>query len=227
VLASERRVIVFDSAGIGRSTGTTPNTIQGMADAAVDFVGALGLHQVDLLGWSMGGFVTQAVALDHPDLVRRIVVAGSGPGGVPGSPERDPRVLKAMTAETNTEEDFLFLFFGLDSEGRRLGQESLARLSTRLDVSHARVKPESWKSQLEAIGRWGAGEDAAWERLDQLTARALVANGAHDVMVHAMNSFAMVQRVRDSILVLYGDSGHGFLFQHYDEFGRQVLDFLR
>lgn len=227
MLASERRVIVFDSAGIGRSTGTTPNTIQGMADAAVDFVGALGLHQVDLLGWSMGGFVTQAVALDHPDLVRRIVVAGSGPGGVPGNPERDPRVLKAMTAETNTEEDFLFLFFGLDSEGRRLGQESLARLSTRLDVSHARVKPESWKSQLEAIGRWGAGEDAAWERLDQLTARALVANGAHDVMVHAMNSFAMVQRVRDSILVLYGDSGHGFLFQHYDEFGRQVLDFLR
>ncbi|GLZ06580.1 alpha/beta hydrolase [Actinomadura sp. NBRC 104412] len=227
VLASERRVIVFDSAGIGRSTGTTPNTIQGMADAAVDFLGALGLHQVDLLGWSMGGYVTQAVALDHPDLVRRIVVAGSGPGGVPGSPERDPRVLKAMTAETNTEEDFLFLFFGLDSEGRRLGQESLARLNTRLDVSPSQVKPESWKSQMEAIGRWGAGENSAWERLDQLTARVLVANGAHDVMVHAMNSFAMVQRVRDSILVLYGDSGHGFLFQHYDEFGRQVLDFLR
>lgn len=227
VLAAERRVIVFDSAGVGRSTGTTPDTVQGMADAAVDFLGSLGLRQVDLLGWSMGGFVAQAVALDRKDLVRRLVVAGSGPGGVPGSPGRDARVLTAMTAETNSEEDFLYLFFGLDGEGRRLGRESLARLSTRLDVSRSQVTPESWGNQLKATGRWSAGEDSAWDRLDQLTVPVLVANGAHDVMIDSGNSFAMARRLRDSVTVFYGDSGHGFLFQHPDEFGRQVLDFLR
>jgi pimeloyl-ACP methyl ester carboxylesterase len=132
ILASEHRVITFDNAGVSESTGEVATTFAGIAETAVDFITALGLTKVDLLGWSIGGFSSQMVALNHPGLVRRLLVVGSGPGGVPGSPELDPKVAKTMTAPVSTEEDFLYLFFGLDEESRRVGKESLKRLEPRL-----------------------------------------------------------------------------------------------
>ncbi|MGI5138101.1 alpha/beta fold hydrolase [Streptomyces sp. CA-106110] len=225
-LAAERRVILFDSSGVGESTGTVPPTVEGMAESAADFLTALGLPKVDLLGWSLGGFVAQIVALDHPGLVRRLVIAGSGPGGVPGTPELDPRVPAMMTADDNTEEHFLYLFFGLHEEGRRIGKESLARLEPRLGISKADVPASAWGNQLKAILRWGSGDGSAWSRLEELTIPVLVANGAHDVMVDSGDSFAMATRLTDATTVIYSDSGHAFLFQHPDEFGRVVLDFL-
>jgi pimeloyl-ACP methyl ester carboxylesterase len=227
ILAAERRVVVFDSAGVSESSGTVSPTVEGMADAAVDFIHALGLTQVDLLGWSLGGFVAQIIALDHPDLVRRLLVTGSGPGGVPGTPELDPRVPQTMTAEVNTEEDYLYLLFGHSEESRRIGKESLARLEPRLSKSHAHVSAEAWGNQLQAIQRWGSGEKSAWSRLEELTMPVLVANGAHDVMVDSGDSFAMAQRLSNATTVFYSDSGHGFLFQHPEEFGQIVLNFLR
>jgi pimeloyl-ACP methyl ester carboxylesterase len=227
VLAAERRVIVFDSAGVSLSTGIVSPTVEGMAAAGIDFVEALGVAQVDVLGWSLGGYVAQTVALDRPDLVRRLVVAGSGPGCVPGSPERDPRVRELASADVITDDDYLWLFFGLSAEGRRRGRESLARLEPRLRASHAVVTPEAWRNQLRAIERWCAGERTAWPRLGELEMPVLVANGAHDVMIDARDSFAMSQRLEHGTTVLYSDAGHGFLFQHPLEFGRVVLDFLR
>jgi pimeloyl-ACP methyl ester carboxylesterase len=156
VLASERRVVIFDSAGVGESTGSVSPTVEGMADSALDFIQALGFTQADILGWSLGGYVAQIVALDHPELVRRLLVTGSGPGGVPGTPELESRVPQMMTAAVGTEEDFLFLFFGLSDEGQRIGRESLARLQPRLSMSNADVSAESWGSQLQAIQRWAA-----------------------------------------------------------------------
>jgi pimeloyl-ACP methyl ester carboxylesterase len=226
-LARERRVILFDSAGIGESTGTAPDTVAGMAGSAVDFIHALGLPLVDMLGWSLGGFVAQIVALQEPALVRRLVITGSGPGGVPGTPELDPRVPQKMTAPVNADEDYLYLFFGPGEDAQARGVESLRRLDTRLSRSHAEVSAESWGNQLAAIGTWASGEGSAWSRLEELTHPTLVANGAHDVMVDSGNSFAMVQRMPNANAVFYGDAGHGFLFQHPDEFARMVLDFLR
>jgi pimeloyl-ACP methyl ester carboxylesterase len=225
-LAEARRVLVFDNVGVGQTPGVVPDSVRGMADAAVDFVGALGLAQVDLIGWSLGGFCAQVIGLDHPELVRRMVIAGSGPGGVPGSPEPDPKVAELLIADTTTEDDFLYLFFGLDAASQQLGRQSLARLETRLKLSEAEVSSEAWRNQLLAIVAWVSGRDSAWERLDELQCPVLIANGAHDVMVDASNSFAMTKRLKDATTIFYSDSGHGFLFQHPEEFGRAVVDFL-
>ncbi len=103
ILASERRVILFDNAGISESNGEVATTFAGIAETAVDFITALGLTEVDLFGWSIGGFVAQMVALNHPGLIRRLLVVGSGPGGVPGSPTLDPKVAETMTAPASTQ----------------------------------------------------------------------------------------------------------------------------
>ncbi|MGW7649004.1 alpha/beta fold hydrolase [Streptomyces bobili] len=226
VLATERRVIIFDNVGISESTGEVPTTMEGMAEAAIDFLTALGLEQVDLLGWSVGGFVAQLVALSRPELVRKLIVAGSGPGGVPGTPELEQRVVEYMTAPVTSEEGFLYLFFGLNDEGVRLGKESLARLETRLEKSKADVPAEQWSKQLQAIQRFAGGTGSAWSRLEELKLPVLVANGSHDVMVDSGNSFAMAQKLPNARTVFYSGAGHAFLFQHPEEFGEVVHTFL-
>jgi pimeloyl-ACP methyl ester carboxylesterase len=226
-LASERRVILFDNAGVSESTGQVALTFAGMAETAVDFISTLGLTQVDLLGWSIGGFISQMVALNHPDLVRRLLVVGSGPGGVPGSPALDPKVAETMTASISTEEHFLYLFFGFDEASQRAGKESLKRPEPRLSKSHAEVGADAWGRQLLAIMKWAGGDGSAWDRLEEIAIPVLVANGAHDVMVDAGDSFAMVRRMKNATALFYGDAGHAFLFQHPDMFGKTTLDFLR
>ncbi len=131
-----------------------------------------------------------------------------------------------MTAPVSTDEHFLYLFFGLDEESQRVGKESLKRLEPRLSKSHADVSAEAWGRQLQAIMKWAGGDDSAWSRLDEIAIPVLVANGAHDVMVDASDSFAMVQRMKNAKALFYGDAGHAFLFQHPDDFGRAVLEFL-
>ncbi len=226
VLAAQRRVILFDNAGISESTGEVATSFAGMAETAVDFITALGLTEIDLLGWSIGGFIGQMIALNHPGLIRRLLVTGSGPGGVPGSPAMDPLVPEMMTAPVSTEAHFLYLFFGHDDAGQRAGKDSLRRLETRLARSHAEVSAEAWGRQLQAIMAWAGGNGSAWSRLEEITIPVLVANGAHDVMVDASDSFAMVRRMKNATALFYGDAGHAFLFQHPDAFGRAVLEFL-
>jgi pimeloyl-ACP methyl ester carboxylesterase len=227
VLASARRVILFDNAGVSESTGEVATTFAGMAETTVDFITALGLTEVDMFGWSIGGFAGQMVASNHPGLVRRLLVVGSGPGGVPGSPAQYPRVPQMMTAPVSTEEHFLYLFFGLDEESQRVGRESLKRLEPRLSKSHADVSAEAWGRQLQAIMKWARGDGSAWSRLEEITIPVLVANGAHDVMVDASDSFAMVGRMKNAKALFCGDAGHAFLFQHPGEFGKATLEFLR
>ncbi len=132
-----------------------------------------------------------------------------------------------MTAPVSTEEHFLYLFFGLDDESQRVGRESLNRLEPRLSKSRAEVSAEAWGRQLQAIMTWAGGDGSAWSRLEEIAIPVLVANGAHDVMVDASDSFAMVRRLKNATALFYGDAGHAFLFQHPDEFGRAALDFLR
>lgn len=220
-------MILFDNAGVSESTGQVALTFAGMAETAVDFISTLGLTQVDLLGWSIGGFISQMVALNHPDLVRRLLVVGSGPGGVPGSPALDPKVAETMTASISTEEHFLYLFFGFDEASQRAGKESLKRPEPRLSKSHAEVGADAWGRQLLAIMKWAGGDGSAWDRLEEIAIPVLVANGAHDVMVDAGDSFAMVRRMKNATALFYGDAGHAFLFQHPDMFGKTTLDFLR
>ena len=223
VLSSERDVIVFDNLGTGGSSGEPPATIGALADGLLTFVDALELTQIDLLGWSIGGFVVQAAALRRPELVRRLIVAGSGPGRVPDLPATPEKVLQIMAKPVNDDDDLLYLFFPDTDTGREAGRASTARIEARRRASHPEVGPEAVQGQLAAVTSFGTG---GWDRLPELTMPVLVANGAHDVMINAFASYAMSQRLPGAKVILYSDAGHGFLFQHADEFGHEVLRFL-
>ncbi|HXO08869.1 MAG TPA: alpha/beta hydrolase [Solirubrobacteraceae bacterium] len=224
VLAAERDVIVFDGPGVGRSSGAPQSTVAEMASAALDLVSQLGLGEIDLLGWSMGGFVAQDVALTKPSVVRRLIVAGSKPGLVPGAPSPAPQVGQIAGKPVNDDEDLLFLFFPDSPEGRAAGVASLRRLAATRDP--AVVSPAGVKAQSAALTRWSSGTDTAWERLGELTMPILIAAGAQDRLMDAYNSYAMVRRLPNANLIIYGDAAHAFVFQHAQAFARQVLDFL-
>ena len=236
VLASEREVIAFDNAGVGFSAGDTPDSIAGMAQFAEKFIRALGLSKVDVLGWSMGGTVAQQLTLDHPSLVRRLVLGGTSPGGVTDAPRvlgvadslRAPeKVWQVSGKPVNDDEDFLYLFYTESQNSREAGMASLKRIALRQAKSQAAVRLESVMAQVKAIQAWGAGKDSALPRLGEITAPTFVANGTRDIMVHAYNSYVMAQKIPYAELVLYPDAGHGFLFQYPERFARDVLQFLK
>jgi pimeloyl-ACP methyl ester carboxylesterase len=225
-LAAEREVIVFDNAGVNASTGTTPATIGEMADGLLEFVDALSLDRIDLLGWSMGGAIVQAATLKRPALVRRLVSAGSGPGGVPGTPTIAREILEVAARPVNDDEDYLTLFYPSTGAARAAGIAWLRRIDRRLMCTRAGVSAEARGAQLRAIAAWSTGEASAWERLGELTMPVLAANGVHDVMAPASSTAAMADRLPDGTVVLYSDAGHGFLFQHSRAFALQVNAFL-
>ena len=224
-LAVERDVIIFDNIGHAKTTGAAPTAMEALAGGLAEFVDTLGLTKVDLLGWSLGGIVVQAVALQRPDLVRRMIVAGSSPGGgVPGMPQPDPKIWQVATKPVNDDDDFLYLFFPDNDPAHKLGLESLRRLENRaLSEDHIPVSLETMKAQLAVIASTGS---SVWDALADITIPVLVANGAHDRMIDAYGTFAMAGRLPNAKAILYSDAGHGFLFQHIDDFAGEVLAFL-
>ncbi|WNG52007.1 alpha/beta hydrolase [Archangium minus] len=220
-LAARRRVIRFDNAGIGRSSGQVPDTIEGMAEVALAFTRALGIERADVLGWSLGGLVAQHITLAAPAWVRRLIIAGSTSGGGAEGPAQHPRVPEVMTKPVNDEEDFLFLFFTGTETGRAAGKAHLARLNAQPQRGPL-VSGESFMRQVKAISRWPGVRD----RLGELTQPILVANGVSDVMIPAYRSYVISQQAPNAKLVLYPDSGHAFLFQYIEEFTDEVHRFL-
>jgi len=224
-LAKGRRVYCFDSAGIGLSSGDVPGSIPQMAEVLIAFTEALGLKTFDLLGWSMGGYVVQSVALQRPDLVRRMIVAGSGPGGVPHAPAAPDKVWEVAFKAVNDESDFLYLFFPQTPEGIDAGRNHLSRLWKRTEPAEPVVTMAGVKQMIAAFGRLRE-TDAMYPQLEALSMPVLYANGVDDVMIHAFNSYAAALKAPDARLILYPRSGHGFLFQHCDWFARDVQQFL-
>jgi pimeloyl-ACP methyl ester carboxylesterase len=225
-LAAERQVVLFDNLGVGRSGGQTPDNVAGMADGAAAIIDALGIAQADLLGWSLGGTVVQQLCLARPGLVRRAVVAASGPGGVAEAPKAPEKVFQVASKPVSDDEDFLYLFFHDSETSRAAGRAHLRRLEGRAEPFSPPVAPEAIRAQLTAIGAWGAGKDSALSRLGEISQPVFVANGHFDRMIAAYNSYVMGQRLPDALVTLYPDSGHGFLFQHPNRFARDVLEFL-
>ena len=226
VLAAERDVIVFDNRGVGRSTGTPPNSIDGLAGGLLEFIDALELSEVDLLGWSLGGYVVQAATLKRLDLVRRLIVAASGPGRVPGTPELPERVTEILNKPRADAEDYVYTFWPHTDAGRQAALASQRRVETRLSETEASISDAAVDGQRAATFAFGAG---VWDRLKELTLPVLVANGARDILIDTRGfaSYQASQRLPNAKIVLYSDAGHAFLFQHADDFGREVLDFLR
>jgi pimeloyl-ACP methyl ester carboxylesterase len=225
--APDRPVVLFDNAGVGLSGGETPDNVADMARHAVAFIGALGLMQVDLLGFSLGGFVAQQVTLGHPDLVRRVVLAGTGPQGGEGMDRFTPAVEAVATKEKSGPESLLFLFFEPTATSQAAGRAFLQRLGARTTDRDEPSSLQTRDAQLKAIQAWGVPEGERYSRLKQIRQPVFVANGTNDIMVPTVNSFILSQRLPNAYLILYPDSGHGFLFQYAGLFVEHVSRFLR
>ncbi len=227
-IAAERPVVLFDNQGIGRSSGRTPDTVTGMAADAVRFIEAITDQPVDLLGFSLGGYVAQRIVLERPELVRRVVLAGTGPGAGEGILPSEPQVVPLRAAPVLDLDAFRVLFFSDSEAGLRAGDRMWERIHQRPD-REPDVSSDTVERQIAAIRNWSGGVDGgdqAYPDLERIAHPVLVANGHHDVMIPTVNSFILSQRLPNAELHIYPDSGHGFLFQYPDEFAALVNDFL-
>jgi pimeloyl-ACP methyl ester carboxylesterase len=223
-IAARHRVITFDNRGVGASTGSTPKTIEEMAKDAVTFIRALGLEQVDILSFSMGGMIAQVIARTDPQLIRRLILAGTGPAGGEGI-KNVTRIshLDTVRALLTLQDPKQFLFFTRTANGRRAGKEFLARLKERTQDRDKAISLISYFSQLKAIHRWGLARP---QDLSVIQQPVLVANGDDDRMVPTPNSADMARRLPNAELVIYPDAGHGGIFQFHEQFVPTALEFL-
>jgi len=224
-LAAKHHVIVFDNRGVGGSGGSTPTTVEEMARDAVAFIGALGFGKVDLLGFSLGGFVSQVIAQQQPGLVRKIILAGTGPAGGEGIANVGPVLQDAFgKAGATNKHPKHFLFFTQTSNGQAAADDFLGRLKERTNDLDAPVSNETIQAQLAAIQAWGQGDAITLETVQH---PVLVANGDDDVMVPPSNSFELARRLPNAQLSIFPDAGHGGIFQHHAAFVQQALVFLQ
>jgi pimeloyl-ACP methyl ester carboxylesterase len=223
-IAKEHHVIAFDNRGVGASTGQVPDTIEAMADDAYTFIRALGFDKVDIFSFSLGGFVAQALVTKHPDLVRKLILTGTGPAGgkdidkVAGITYRD--ILRAALTRSDPKE---FLFFNRNATGKPAARAFVNRLKERTVDRDAPISVTALQAQLKAIKKWGRSVPADLSKITQPT---LIANGDNDRMVPSVLSEDMHRRIPGSELIIYADSGHGGIFQFHDKFAPVAVEFL-
>jgi pimeloyl-ACP methyl ester carboxylesterase len=225
-LSSSRRVVAFDNVGVGGSSGTTPHRIDQMAIDAIAFVAALGVEQIDLLGFSIGSFVAQEIALTRPGLVRKVILASSAPQGAAGMHGWAPEVIDAVGKPEPDPDGYLGVFFTESASSRGAGQQALQRIfGPRSEPD----QPTTWQTreaQYDAVCAWGIPDHNLLQRVDAIDMPVFVANGDSDPMILPRYSYLLAGLIPDARLKIYPDSAHGFLFQHYAEFAADVGDFL-
>ncbi|WP_371356431.1 alpha/beta fold hydrolase [Pseudomonas chlororaphis] len=223
-LAQTRRVIATDYRGIGGSGGIAPLTVGEMADDGIQLIRALGLDTVDVLGFSLGGFVAQDIALKAPGVVRRLILTGTGPAGGSGIDKVGwvswPLILKGLLTLRDPK---FYLFFTSTPNGRRAASQYLQRLKARKKNRDKGSTPSAFLRQLKAIIAWGK---QAPQDLGRLRTPTLIVNGDNDIMVPSVNSIALANRIPNTQWVIYEDAGHGGIFQHYIDFVAKALAFL-
>src|SRR3954470_1120573 len=226
-IAAERRVILVDLRGVGGSGGTAPDSVEAMASDAIAFLQALGVNEVDLLGYSLGGMVAQVVLQQPPDLVRRAILAGTAPAGDQG-PAATGAVLQAAMEKAGAQGKHPkhYLFFSPTATSQAAADAFLARLDERTGADRdTPITNETIGAQLTALAKWEQGSSPAG--LMDVDKPVLVVNGDDDTMLPTISSFHLAQLLPDVQLGIYPDSGHGGIFQHHDLFVAQALDFLR
>ena len=225
-LARDRRVVTFDNVGVGGSTGTTPSTIARMARDAIAFLEGLELGPVDLLGFSIGSFVAQEIALTRPAVVRRLVLASAAPRSAAGMHGWAPEVIGAVGAPEHDPDGYLSVFFTRSAASRQAGVETLGRLTARRDD---RDKPTTWQTrqaQYDAVCDWGIPDHGQLQRVSAIGMPVLVANGDRDPMILPHFSYLLAGLIPQARVRIYPDAAHGFLFQYHAEFARDVDAFL-
>jgi len=225
-LAGQRTVIVFDNKGVGLSEGETPDNFEAMGDDAAAFIGALGYKKVDVLGFSIGGAVAQTLTLQHPELVRKLILAGTAPKGAVKINQRDPKIIALVTAARSESEVFLTSFYAQTPLSQELGKASLARRAKRSDIHDNPTSPQVLQAHNKARQAWGMPADTSFAYLSKITQPVLVANGSDDIMMFTEYSYTLYKHLPDARLILYPNSAHGFLFQYPITFAKNVGEFL-
>jgi pimeloyl-ACP methyl ester carboxylesterase len=225
-LAPARRVVTFDNAGVGGSTGTTPGTIGQMARDAIAFLTALDISQADLLGFSIGSFVAQEIALTRPALVRRLILASSAPQGAAGMHGWALEVIGAVGTPHTTPEGYLSVFFTPSSVSKQAGGEALRRMYARTQDRDDATTWATREAQYDAVCAWGIPDHARLQRVSALTMPVFIANGDQDPMILPHYSYLLAGLIPQAQLRIYPDAAHGFLFQHHAVFAADVGAFL-
>ena len=222
--AAKRRVIAFDNRGVGASSGSPATSIEQMARDAITFIKAMGFKQVDLFGFSMGGMVAQEIALMEPQLVRKLIIAGTGPAGGEGiSKVARVTYLDMLRGFLTHQDPKQFLFFTRTPGGIRAGKSFLARIQERSQNRDKEITVTALQAQLKALRRWGSKQP---EDLSKIRQPVLVANGESDRMVPTRNTHDLARRLPNSDLIIYPDAGHGGVFQYHADFVPKALEFL-
>lgn len=223
-IAQNRHVITFDNRGVGSSTGSVPDSVEAMADDACTFIKALGFDTIDIFSFSLGGMVAQDLVVKHPELVRRLVLTGTGPRGgkdmdkVVGVTYYD--ILRATLTRSDPKE---FLFFNRNATGKPAAKAFIKRLQERTIDRDTDMPLKGFRTQLKAIQKFGR---SAPSDLSKLTQPTLIANGDNDRMVPTVLSEDLHRRIKNSTLVIYPDSGHGGIFQFHEKFAPVAAEFL-
>ena len=223
-IAAKHHVIAFDNRGVGATTGSPANSMEQMADDAVTFIKALGLKKVDLLGFSMGGMIAQEMVLKEPQLVRKMIIAGTGPAGGPGiSTVAGVANYDLMRGLLTGQDPKQYLFFTRTPKGIEAGKAFIARLQERTENRDAEISVSAYVAQLQALSAWGQKKPADLSVVKQ---PVLVVNGDDDRMVPTSNTYDLAKRLPNSTLIIYPDAGHGGIFQHHATFVLSALEFL-
>lgn len=224
-LAQRHRIIALDYRGIGGSGGTAPITVSEMANDAIAVIRALGFSKVDLLGFSLGGFVAQDIVLKAPELVRKLMLTGTGPAGGEGINKvwsvSWPLMLKGVLKLRDPKS---YLFFTASADSQKAATAFLKRLKERKNDRDKGPTPTAFLHQLKAITAWGCQTP---QDLSQIRIPALIANGDDDIMVPTVNSVDMARRIPNAQLIIYKDAGHGGIFQYHADFVSIALAFLK
>lgn len=226
-LSQERRVILFGNAGVGRSTGTVAAAVSEMSDHVIAFLEALGLRQVDLLGFSLGGFLAQDIALRRPELLRRIVLAGTGPEGGEGVSMNRPELLAIFSHTQMLMTDKLrTLFFPANDRAQQAAEAYIQRIKGRTADRDTAASAQVAMAQLQAMAGWENAGAQALTKLRGITHPVLVVNGDNDIMIPTSNSRTLAELIPDATLILYPNAGHGAIYQHGKLFTEHVRAFL-
>ena len=225
-IAAGREVILVDNSGVGLSTGSTPHSVKGLARDVLAFIDALGLTEIDLFGFSLGGFVAQEIVLLRPRLVRRLILAGTGPQGGRGFHAWSEEITSHAYKDVPGPEDVFYLFFAPTETGQAKAKEFAGRIFTRERDRDQKPTLAVRDAQAEAITDWGIPDTTKLARLAGITQPTLVANGSNDILVPTVNSYLLAGHIPNAQLIIYPDANHGFLFQYPHEFAAEVSKFL-
>ena len=226
-LTAERRVITFDNVGVAATTGRTPNTVEAMANDAIAFVEAMDLERIDLLGFSIGSFIAQEIALIRPDLLRRVVLASSAPQGAAGMHGWAPDVIGAVGPPETSPQGYVSVFFAPTNTSREAGRQAAGRIFGGRTTE--RDEPTTWQTrqaQYDAVCAWGIPNHSLLQRVGAIDLPVFVCNGDSDPMILPRYSHLLAGLLPNARVTIYPDSAHGFLFQHFTRFAADVHSFL-